>query len=651
MNQQLEEAVALDQRGNLAAAMAGYEKVLAREPRNFDALLLLGRAHCRQGQFVRGAELLGQAVSIAPHNGQAHHLLGMALNRLGRPQEALASFERAAAADPSNVMAVVNMADALAALGRPAEALVQFDNALALDPRNPAAWCNRGCALQVLGRDAEAVESFGKALALDPNLLPGHFNLANTLARLGRHEEAVEHYRRTLALQPGLTEALVSLANSLIALKRWQEALECGDQAIRLQPNDVWAHYYRGQALQGVERHEESLASFNAALAIDADHTPSLIEKASLSHILGRFDETRAAAEKLNKINPRNVYNYLLLADTKRFVRGDPQIAAMEELLKDSTAISARDRMALHFALGAIYEKLGEHERSFGHFLDGNALRRREADYDEGATLRMLARITEVFTPEFLAGKSGHGDPSTKPIFIVGMPRSGTTLIEQILAGHPRVFGCGEIRHFALSLFALKGMNYPDNVLTLSPEEIGKLGASYLQKATASMPATAERFTDKMVTNLLYVGLIHLVLPNARIIHARRDPIDTCLSCFTQFFVEGHHYANDLGELGRYYRACEQVASHWQRVLPAGAMLEVQYEEVVADSEAQARRIVEYCGLEWDAGCLAFHKVERAVRTASATQVRQPIYRSSVGRWRAYQDRLQPLLEALGHAG
>jgi hypothetical protein len=323
----------------------------------------------------------------------------------------------------------------------------------------------------------------------------------------------------------------------------------------------------------------------------------------------------------------------------------------MEELLKEDKAASEPERMALHFALGTIYEKLGEHERSFSHFVAGNALRRRAVDYDEDATLRMLARIPEIFTPEFLVAKSGQGDPSSKPIFIVGMPRSGTTLIEQILAGHPRVHSCGEIKDFALSLFALRGMDYPDNVLAMPPEEIGKLGAMYLQKVTASMPASADRFTDKMLTNLLYVGLIHLALPNARIIYARRDPVDTCLSCFTQMFLTGHHYANDLGELGRYYRACGQVAAHWQRLLPAGTMLEVQYEDVVADPETQARRIVDYCGLAWDEACLAFHKVERAVHTASATQVRQPIYRSSVGRWRAYQDRLQPLLEALGRAG
>ena len=648
MSQQLQKAVALDQQGNLAGAMAAYQKVLSREPDNIDALFLLGRAYCQQGQFERGAELLRKAVSLAPSYGQAHNLLGMALGRLGRKEDALASFERATAVDPSNVMAIANKADALADLGRQADAVTQYGKALALDPRNLAAWCNRGNALQALGRDAEAVESFGKALALEPKLVAAHFNMANALARLGRHEEAIARYRRTIALKPDFADAYINLAAPLLALGRWQEALECSDQAIRLRPSAVRAHCNRGDALLGLERHEESMASYTAALSIDANCAHALVKKASLAYFLGRFDEARAAAEKVHEIDPREVRNYLVLAETKDFSRDDPQIAAMEDFLKDAKALNVRDRMALHFALGAIYRKLGEHERSFRHFVEGNGLKRRHADYNEKVVLGMLSRIREIFTPEFLASKSGRGNPSTKPIFIVGMPRSGTTLIEQILAGHPRVHSLGEIKEFPFSLFALRGTNYPNNVLAMSPEEMGKLGTAYLQKVAASVPATAERFTDKMLTNLLYVGLIHLALPNARIIHARRNPIDNCVSCFTQVFLEGHNYTNDLGELGRYYSAAEQLAAHWHRILPEDVMLDVQYEDVVADLETQARQIVAHCGLEWDDACLDFHKVERAVTTASAAQVRQPIYRSSVGRWQVYGDQLKPLLEALG---
>ena len=363
--------------------------------------------------------------------------------------------------------------------------------------------------------------------------------------------------------------------------------------------------------------------------------------------MLGRFEEARTAAERLIEIDPHAVQNYLVLAETKSFAAGDPQIAAMENLLKQHEVVTVPDRMALHFALGAIYEKLAQHEQAFRHFAAGNALRRRQIDYDEKLALGQLARIRNTFTPELLASKAGHGDASTKPIFIVGMPRSGSTLIEQILAAHPRVHSGGEMHHFPLSLIAIRGMNYPENVVGMTAEQIDDLGREYLKKATASMPKTAARFTDKLPNNVLYVGLIRLALPNARIVYARRDPVDNCVSCFQQLFVDGQNFAYELGELGRYYRATEQVAEHWRHVLPADAMLEVQYEDVVADLETQARRIVAHCGLEWDDACLDFHKVERPVVTASAAQVRQPIYRSSVGRWRAYQDQLKPLLDAL----
>ena len=648
MNLQLRKAVTLDQGGNLPAAMAAYREVLAGEPGNVDALFLLGRAHCMCGEFERGAELLRKAARAAPKYGQAHNLLGMALNRLGRREEALASFAHATDADPANAMAFANRADVLADLGRQAEAIVHYDKAVALDSRNVAAWCNRGSALQALGRDAEAVDSFGKALMLDPNLAAAHFNMANALDRLGRHEDAVHHYRRAVALKPDFADVYINLAAPLIGLGRWQEALECSEQAIKLRPAAVQAYCNRGWALARLDRHEESLASYNAALAIDANYTRALLPKSSLAYALGQFDDARAAAEKVAKIDSREARSYLVLAQTKQFTIDDPQLAAMEELLKEGEKISRPDRIALHFSLGEIYEKLKEHRASFEHYLKGNALQRSVVGYDEKLWLGAFARVPDVFTPEFLAANAGHGNPSTQPIFIVGMPRSGTTLTEQILAGHPRVISLGEIKHFGLSFIARKGADFPANVPGIKPADISQLATDYLQKSTASIPAAVDRFTDKMLGNILYAGLIHLALPNARIIYVRRNPIDNCLSCFAQWFGEGHPYSNDLADLGRYYRAMERVGAHWHRVLPAGIMLDVQYEDVVADIETQARRIVDFCGLEWDDACVDFHKVERPILTASAAQVRQPLYTSSVGRWRAYGDLLKPLLDSLG---
>ena len=512
---------------------------------------------------------------------------------------------------------------------------------------NIAAWCNRGNALQALERDSEAVESFGKALVLAPKLVVVHFNMANALERLGRHEEAIARFRRAIALKPDLAEAYINLAGPLAALNRWAEVVECSDQAIRLRPNAVQPYCNRGQALWQLERHYESIASYDAALAIDANYVRALIHKASQALVVGQLGDLLAAAEKVYEVAPNQTLNYLMLAEIKQFTAGDPQIAMMERLLQQEP-INADERIVLHFALGKIYRKVGEHARSFQHLLEGNALKRRQFDYDGNLDIKLFARLREIFTPEFMATRSGHGNPSAQPIFIVGMPRSGSTLLEQMLAGHPRVHAVGEKPNLHDAIAALTDPNYPDNIAAMSGEEFGKLGADYLARATASMPTNKDRFTDKVPGNIVNAGLIHLALPNARIIHTRRDPVDNCLSCFSQLFLKRNEFSYDLGELGRFFRAVEELAAYWRDVLPAGVMLDVQYEDVVADIETQARRILDFCGLEWDEACLAFDSVERPIHTASMSQVRQPLYASSVGRGRVYQGQLQPLLEALG---
>jgi hypothetical protein len=275
--------------------------------------------------------------------------------------------------------------------------------------------------------------------------------------------------------------------------------------------------------------------------------------------------------------------------------------------------------------------------------------------YDEDRTLGLFDRIEATFTDELIAAKSG-GDASQIPIFVLGMPRSGTTLIEQIIASHPMVHGGGELQ--ALNEIVLGGREVTDNVIpfpesvpALDPSAVQQIGARYvdvLRRLAVKAGRNAERVTDKMPSNYYFVGLIHLALPNAKIVHAVRDPVDTCISCFSKLFSAEQNHTYDLGELGRYYRRYQRLMEHWRHVLPPGRMLEVRYEEVVADLEGQVRRIISHCGLPWDDRCLSFHKTERPVRTASATQVRQPIYKSAVGRWRVYEEQLGPLLDALG---
>ena len=322
----------------------------------------------------------------------------------------------------------------------------------------------------------------------------------------------------------------------------------------------------------------------------------------------------------------------------------------MLELARDPSGLSAKEQAFLHFGLANALAG-SDPERSFQHLLAGNVLQRKLVAYDEAALLGLLEGTRHFFTADLMQSRAGLGDPSHTPVFVLGMPRSGSTLVEQILASHPRVSCLGEANTFNKAILELGGpdadrLHFPAGTPPLSAEFLRQTGATCAARMNALAPA-ADRIVDKTLENFRFAGFIHLALPNARIVHTRRDPLDTCFSCFSKLFSEGLCYTYDLGELGRHYRAYEALMAHWREVLPEGVMLEVQYEELVADLEGQARRIVAHCGLEWDARCLNFHKTGRQVRTASKTQVRQPLYKSSVGRGHLFEAQLGPLLEAL----
>jgi tetratricopeptide (TPR) repeat protein len=365
---------------------------------------------------------------------------------------------------------------------------------------------------------------------------------------------------------------------------------------------------------------------------------------------LGELDLARQAYEKAVDLAPRSGRYYRALLMTKRVAPGDKHLAAMEQLAADMPSLHPVEQAELHFALGKAYADLGQHERSFAHLLDGNAIKRRELVYDETRALNSLYRVRDVFTPDLLNTRRNAGVPSEVPIFIVGMARSGTTLMEQILASHPKVFGAGERQDFPDLATGVQSPGdpriFPEVVEALSNRELHRLGETYLNAIVPLAPEAA-RITDKMPGNFAFAGLIHLALPNARIIHMRRDPIDTCLSCFSILFTKGQPHTYDLAELGRYYRAYEALMAHWRRVLPAGVMLEIHYEDLVANLEGRTREALTFCGLDWDDNCLAFHTTRRSIRTASAGQARRPVYDTSIGRWRPYEAFLQPLIREL----
>ena len=400
------------------------------------------------------------------------------------------------------------------------------------------------------------------------------------------------------------------------------------------KPDFVEAYCNLGNALKEQGKLGAAVDRYRQALAVNPRYADAYNNLGSALRDLGHLEEAHRAYEKAIELAPNRPIFYLSYATSKRFAPGDVHLAAIEKLASESS-LADDDRMYLHFALGKAYGDLKDHERSFRHLLDGNALKRRQIAYDEAAARNLFGRIAEVFTPELMRDKQNLGDPSPVPVFIVGMPRSGTTLIEQILASHPQVFGAGELALFGDAVARLPRPNGDpalglDAVLSMGGQQLRELGASYVA-AIRGLAPNAERITDKMPLNFRFAGLIHLALPHARIIHARRDPIDTCLSCFSKLFAGDQPYSYDLAELGRFYRYYDALMEHWRRVLPPGVMLEVQYEEVTDDLEGQARRLVAHCGLEWDDACLSFHQTQRPVQTLSAAEVRQPIYRPRSG--------------------
>jgi tetratricopeptide (TPR) repeat protein len=641
-------AAALERLGRLEAAASHYRQALATDPG-------LGEAHRGLGNVLRRLDRLEEAVgqyqralAIEPDLAEVHSNLAGVLVRLGRAAEAVGYYERARAIKPDDALTPFNLGVAYEALGRPEDARMQYQHALALRPDLATAHNNLGSVLDQLGRSAEAIECYERSLARDPNFAPAHFNLGKCLQARGRHEAAAVHYEKVIAQSPDAAEAHNNLGGAYQKLGRIDEAIAHYARALDLSPDFVEALNNLGNAHVARGRLPEAVTLFERALAVRPDCADTHYHLGGAREAMGEFEDAGRAYERAIARAPARAEFHLALAQLQTFRAGDPRLDALEALAHDTGAQTEEAKIATHFALAKAYADLGRHQQSFDHLLEGNRRKRQLVCYDEAATLRLFEDIKAVFTTAVIGAKAGAGDPCTVPIFVVGMPRSGTTLIEQILASHSEVFAAGERDDFETAAMALRGANgerFPQLVDAISSDALRELGSGYVARLRAVAP-TAKRIVDKMPSNFSLVGLIHLALPQARIIHVRRDPVDTCFSCFSLLFSEQPH-THDLGELGRYYRAYAALMAHWRAVLPPGVMLEVRYEDVVTDLEAQARAILAHCGLDWEDACLSFHRIERPVMTASAWQVRQPIYRNAVGRWRPYASALKPLLAAL----
>jgi Tfp pilus assembly protein PilF len=486
----------------------------------------------------------------------------------------------------------------------------------------------------------------------DPRSISALYVYAFSLRGLEREDDAIKAYRALLEIEPHHAKGLMDLANLLRLKQHNREAQSLFWRVLALDPTHPEAYCGLGTVLRRLGQYGEAEAAFKQACALRPGYADALTGLGSVYLESGNLNAAREVFSQAMAVAPERPIVLYNLAMAGKVRSGDPVLANLEALTQRENSLPSRAREQMHFALAKAYEDTGDRERGFNHQLQGNAIRRRRASYDEAHRMDLFESIRRVFSPELFAAARGLGDPSDTPIFIVGMPRSGSTLIEQILSSHPKIFGAGERYTFPDCVDHVHrrlppSWTFPNPEAIMAPGLLRELGSAYVQQVRPLAP-DAPKIVDKLLGNFRFVGLIHLALPNARIVHAMRDPIDTCLSNFSRLYGDREvEFTYDLAELGRYYRAYETLMAHWRRVLPPGAMLDVRYESVVRDFGSMAPRIVAHCGLEWDDRCVVFHETKRPVNTASVVQVRQPLYQSSVGRWRPNQELLQPLLTAL----
>jgi tetratricopeptide (TPR) repeat protein len=590
---------------------------------------LLGLALRMQGKDALPA--LQRATELLPDDAAAHNNLGNALGQRERYEDAVASYRRALALNPAFAQAYNNLGYVLRALGRLDEAVDSYRRSLQIKPDYAEAHHNLGDAWLGLGRYDDAVSSYRRALALRPEFVEARHNLGNALLELGQLDDATASYRRALELNPNFAEAHNNLGNVLRSLGQLDNALASYRSALAIRPDFAEAHSNLAIALRLAGQAAQAEASCHRALAIDRNLAATIAVLAELNADQGRFAEAEELFRRAIAIEPETAEAWVGISRLRKMTAGDAAWAAQAQHIA-GRSLPPRKEVLLRYALGKYFDDLKDFEQAFANYQRANELTGRYRTlYDRQQLTQSVDLIIRSFDRAWLSRARVNANTSARPVFIVGMMRSGTTLAEQILATHRSIHGAGELVFWnSAAAGAAHSAALPG------------LAADYL-RLLQTLSADALRVVDKMPGNFLHLGLIHAALPRAHIIHMRRNPIDTCLSIYFQHFEAFHSYATDLENLAHYYGEYLRLMQHWRSILPAQAMLDLPYEALVDDPEAWSRKMVEFIGLPWDPQCIDFHHTSRSVITASKWQVRQAISRSSVERWRNYERFVGPL--------
>jgi tetratricopeptide (TPR) repeat protein len=611
----LQAGLAFHQANLLDEAEAAYRRVLKRSPKDPDALNLLGVITQERGRPAEAMQLISSALRVRRKFPEALSNLARAQRAAGDPDGAAASARRAVAMAP-------DLAEAYVQLGR---------------------------ALLDLKDDAGAAEACRGAVALAPDSLDAHVNLAAALTRQRDYLAAAQAYQEAHRLKPDRAETLTDFAVALTELERYDDALRCHERAVALAPSDPRVHANHAATLKRAQDPAAAVDACRRALALEPDRTDTLLLLGASLATLGRFREAIDSYRRVLELDADSAEARRAIVAAGERIADAAELARLRATADDTEAPSAQ-RAAAGYALGTLLDEAGDYDTAFAYFALANRLRRasRIAEgrgFDHLALRRHVDGLIAAFTPALFAVTRDWGNPSETPVFIVGMPRSGTTLTEQICASHREVFGAGErhdIGHIAKRLEAANpglglGEWLPESVRLEAEAQLGRL---------RSLSEGVARVTDKMPDNILYLGVIALLFPRARVVFCRRDLRDVCLSCHFQSFSQGMPWTNDLDECATRALEIERLTRHWRAVLPL-RVHELCYENLVADLDGESRRLIDFLGLPWDPTCLDFHTTERQVMTASLWQVRQPLFTGSVGRWQHYSRHLAPLLARL----
>ncbi|MBC8284603.1 MAG: tetratricopeptide repeat protein [Nitrospinae bacterium] len=643
----LQEGLTLHRAGQFNEAESLYLKILQLKPSNPDANNLMGVLYHQFGRNEEAIDFIKRALRKKPKDDGYLRNLGSVLGALGQMDGALKQFRKSLHFNPKSIETHYNIGCALQQKELHFEAIESFQKVLALNPENAKVQSNIGSSLMMLGRNEEALVFLQKALDLAPTLPEAHFNIGLALGRLFQHDKAIQHYRQAIKFRADYAQAYNNMGNAFFEQKRLNEALDAFNNALSIDPDFVDAHINRGVVLDELDMPDAALEVFKRSVELDPNSAVAQLEMGVVYQRLGDRDKARSSLKKAIQLFPGFADAHRRLTRTRKHTVYDDEIREMEDLFVNPDSRD-EDKMLLAFGLGEAFENLGQFERSFEYYSTGNLLNRKTYSYDVSDDEAYFQKMSRTFSSSFFSSRKETGLADETPIFILGMPRSGTSLVEQILASHPDVHGSGELDYLSEMCAEMnqQGKNtFPECFLDLAPERHIELGREYVEKLRRESK-TERLITDKMPNNFIYIGLIWTILPKATIIHCNRNPMDTCFSIYKNFFSGSLNFAYNLEELGRYYQLYLKYINHWRGLFP-DKLIEVHYEQMVENPDKKIRELLTSCGLPFHEDCLNFHKSGRSVKTVSNYQVRKPVYQSSVDSWKRFEAQLEPLSKAI----